>query len=118
MGTSRSTELYVHRLPLEENAPAPKIKENARNAQISQKGFVLYYTSQCPFIAKYVPLIEQSAKEKNLPFVSIQIENCSEAQRMPVLFTTYALFYNGEFITHEILSVKKFEALAEKIISE
>lgn len=103
-------------LPFAENAPVPKIKENARNAQISQKGFVLYYTSQCPFTAKYVPLIEQSAKEKNLPFTSIHIEDCSEAQSMPILFTTYALFYNGEFITHEILSVKKFENLAEELI--
>lgn len=105
-------------LPFKENAPIPRIKENARRAQISQKGFVLYYTNQCPFTAKYVPLIEQCAKEKNLPFMSIKIESCSEAQSAPLPFTTYALFYNGKFVIHEILSVKKFETLAEKIISE
>ena len=105
-------------LPFEENAPVPQIKDIAKKAQVSQKGFVLYYTNQCPFTAKYVPLIEQCAEEKNLPFTSIKIESCSEAQSVPVPFTTYALFYDGKFVTHENLSVKKFEALVEKLFSE
>ena len=37
-----------------------------------------------------------------------------QAQNAPVPFTAFSLFYNGGFITHEILSEKKFE----KILAE
>ena len=68
----------------------------------------MYYTHQCPFTAKYVPLLEQIAKEQGVPFKSILIDNKETAQNMPVASTTYALFYNGKFVTNEILSKKKF----------
>ncbi|MGO0807128.1 YoaP domain-containing protein, partial [Clostridioides difficile] len=32
-----------------------------------------------------------------------------EAQNAPAPFTTYSLFFNGEFVTNEILSEKKIE---------
>lgn len=102
-------------LPFEESAAVPTFKDVARDASIHQKGFVLYYTAQCPFTAKYVPILEQCAKEKNLLFQSVKIENRSEAQSAPVPDTTFALFYDGRFVTHEILSVKKFEALLEEL---
>lgn len=100
-------------LPFEEDAELPKFK--IHSTQI-QDGFVLYYTRQCPFTAKYAPLLEQYAKESGLAFQSILIDSCEKAQNMPVPFTTFALFYNGEFVTHEILSVKKFAVLAEDLV--
>ena len=91
-----------------------KFKSCAKDDKNCEKGFVLYYTSQCPFTAKYVPIIEQIAVEKQLPFQSVKLETCKMAQEAPSAFTTYTLFYNGEFITHEILSDKKFLKLLEK----
>lgn len=41
-------------------------------------------------------------------------ESTEQAQDASASFTSYSLFYNGEFITKEILSVKKFE----KILAE
>lgn len=101
-------------LPFDSTAQVPKFKSCAKNARIDEKGFVLYYTNQCPFTAKYVPIIEQIAVEKQLPFQSVKLETCKMAQEAPSAFTTYTLFYNGEFITHEILSDKKFLKLLEK----
>lgn len=102
-------------LPFEDNADIPKFKECARSAQIDEDGFVLYYTHGCPFTAKYVPVIENVARERNLPFRSVFVDSCEKAQNSPVCVTNYALFYNGEFVTNEILSDKKFIALAEKL---
>lgn len=101
-------------LPFEENAEVPKFRHYSLMVP-KKNGFVLYYTRQCPFTAKYVPIIEQYAKEKQLAFESILIDSREAARKAPVPFSTYALFYNGEFVTHEILSVKKFEALVKKI---
>lgn len=102
-------------LPFEDNGKIPKFKECARSAHIDEDGFVLYYTHSCPFTAKYVPVIENVAAERNLPFRSVFVDSCEKAQNSPVCVTNYALFYNGEFVTNEILSDKKFIALAEKL---
>lgn len=101
-------------LPFQKNAPVPKIKTSAKFAESSEKGFVLYYTNGCPFTAKYVPLIKNVAKENNIPFKSIYINDRVAAQNAPVAWTNYALFLNGKFLTHEILSEKKFLSIAKE----
>lgn len=102
-------------LPFEENAPVPKFREQAKRPHISENGFVLYYTNGCPFTAKYVPVIEACAEQNGIPFKSIHIESREAAQNAPAAWTNYALFYNGEYVTNEILSEKKFLALVEKL---
>lgn len=74
-------------------------------------GFTLYYTNQCPFTAKYVPLLEAAAQESGVDFQTVHITSREQAQSAPCPFTTFALYYNGKFITHEILSVSKFTKL-------
>ncbi len=101
-------------LPFDENAKKPKFKDCAAHPHIDDSGYVLYYTNQCPFTAKYVPVIENAAKEHNIPFRSVHIDTKEKAQNAPSPVTTYALFYNGEYVTNEILSDKKFL----KLISE
>lgn len=95
-------------LPFEADADKPSFKHNGVSAD---DGFTLYYTNQCPFTAKYVPLIENMAKEKGVAFKTVHIQSKEDAQNAPCPFTTYALYRNGEFITHEILSEKKFEKI-------
>ncbi|AFS77495.1 putative N-acetyltransferase YoaP [Gottschalkia acidurici 9a] len=101
-------------LPFEENEEKPYFKSCAKAGKIEEKGFVLYYSNQCPFTAKYVPLIEEIAKDKKIEFKVIKYETTEQAQNAPAPFTTYSLFYNGEFITNDILSDKKFEKILEE----
>ena len=75
------------------------------------EGFVLYYTNQCPFTAKYVPILEEMAKARNAVFRSVHIQNREDAQNAPSPFTTFSLFYDGQLVTHEILSEKKFDKI-------
>lgn len=98
-------------LPFVSDADVPKFKQQAKKPNISEKGFVLYYTAQCPFTAQYVPLIDVVANENDVPFRSVHIDTVGDAQNAPSPFTTYSLFYNGRFITHEILSESKFVKL-------
>lgn len=95
-------------LPFHENAEKPQFKECAKNTNIGGIGFVLYYTNQCPFTAKYVPIIENIAKENKMEFRSIHLDSKEQAQSAPTPITTYALFRDGEYLTNEILSDKKF----------
>lgn len=99
-------------LPFSNNTTVPKFKDCAKHPKIDKEGFVLYYTDQCPFTYYWVSRVEQVAKENNIQFESIHITTKELAQNTPAPVSTYALFRNGEFITHSIQSDKKFLALA------
>lgn len=100
-------------LPFDESAPFPKFKEQAKQPHIDKQGFVVYYTHGCPFTAKYVPIVEQTAKDKGIPFESILIDSKEKAQNAPMAWTKYAVFYNGQYLSNEILNEKKFLELVE-----
>ena len=97
------------------DSDAPKFKSCAKECHIEEFGFVLYYTSQCPFNAKYVPIIENVSKEQNIEFKAIHIDTKEKAQNAPTPITTYALFYNGEYVTNDVMNEKKFLKLVEKL---
>ena len=89
-------------------------KDCAKHPHIDENGYVLYYTSQCPFNAKYVPVLEQTAKEKGIPFHAIHIGSREEAQNAPTPVTTYALFHDGKYMTNEQMNDKKFLKLISR----
>ena len=95
-------------LPFDRDADKPRFKECAKHPQTDEKGYVLYYTSQCPFNAKYVPVLEQTAKENQILFHAIHIESREDAQSAPTPITNYALFHDGKYITNEQMNEKKF----------
>lgn len=98
--------IQLWHLPFSTDAESPRFKECAKHPTIDLKGYVLYYTSQCPFNAKYVPMVAQTAKEHDIPFQSIRIESKEEARNAPTPITTYALFYDGEYLTNETMNDK------------
>lgn len=100
-------------LPFDDINEKPRFKECAKHVSINEKGYVLYYTSQCPFNAKYVPMLEDIAKEHNVPFKAIHITTKKQAQSVPTPITTYALFYDGEYLTNEQMNVNKFLRLVK-----
>ena len=95
-------------LPFSTDSRKPEFKECAKHPHIEEDGYVLYYTNQCPFPAKYVPVIESVAKEHGIKFRSVHVTDKETAQNLPTPVTNYALFKDGEYITNEILSDKKF----------
>lgn len=95
-------------LPFSDNAPLPRFKDCARSPRIDEAGFVLYYTSQCPFNAKYVPILEQTAREQGVPFRAVHLQSKEEAQNAPTPITTYALFRDGAYLTNEQMNDKRF----------
>lgn len=101
-------------LPFTSKEIIPKFKECARHPHVNESGYVLFYTSQCPFNAKYVPVVEQTAKEHGIAFKAIHIERKEDAQNAPTPITTYALFYNGEYLTNEQMNEAKFLKLSAR----
>lgn len=100
-------------LPFDKSAAKPKFKECAKHPRTNEDGYVLYYTSQCPFNAKYVSVVEKTAKEHGIKFKAIRITDKTAAQNAPTPITTYALFYNGEYLTNEQMNDTRFLKLIE-----
>ena len=95
-------------LPFSESSEKPRFRERAKHPHIDEQGYVLYYTDQCPFNAKYVPIIEKTAAEQGIPFKAIKLQTKDEAQNAPTPVTNYALFRNGEYLTNEQMNDAKF----------
>lgn len=87
-----------------------------RHPKSDLPGFALYYTKGCPYTAKYVPLLETWAKEREIPLTAIRLDSREQAQSAPAAWTNYALFYRGNYVTNEILSEKKFISLTEPLM--
>ena len=94
-------------LPFSSDAKSPKFKECAKHPHIEEKGYVLYYTSQCPFNGKYVPILEQTAKDNGIQFKAIHLQSKDDAQNAPTPITTYSLFFNGDYVTNEQMNDSK-----------
>ncbi|AWB44758.1 GNAT family N-acetyltransferase [Paenibacillus sp. CAA11] len=105
-------ELLV--LKWNEQAPNPSFKASVHGRASSDQGIFIYYTAQCPFAIGVLEDLRQVAEAKGVPFQTQRITTREEAQQSPAIWTTFSLFYNGKFVTHEIMSAGKFEKLLEK----
>ncbi len=92
-------------------AEKSQFQSQVKTPHIAEQGFVVYYTHQCPFTAKYVPLLADAAKGKDVPFRAVRFETAEQARHAPAPCTSFSLFYQGELVTSEIVSVKKFEKM-------
>lgn len=80
-----------------------------------EEGVTIYYTAQCPFAVGVIRDLEKVAKGHNVPFRVYKTTTREEAQKSINVWPTFGLFYNGNYITHEILSQNKFEKLLLKL---
>lgn len=104
-------------LRLDAQAQQPRFRTCVRTPP-ADKGLTLYYTQQCPFTAKYVPLAEKLAAECGMALKTVRLETKEQAQAAPSPFTAYSLFRQGNFLTHEILSEKKWDKLLKELEGE
>ena len=108
VGDEADNGIQLWYLPFEKGTEKPVFKECARHPHIDESGYVLYYTNQCPFNAKYVPVLEETAKNNGIPFRAVKIESRNDAQNAPTPITTYSLFCDGKYVTNEQMNDKKF----------
>lgn len=114
IGDTASPYYELLYLPFGDDVVPPQFKACAKDGIIREKGLVLFYSNQCPHTDKYVPVISKVAEEKGLLIKIIKFETTEQAQNSPSPFTTYSLFYNGKFVTNEVLSEKRFNNILEE----
>lgn len=112
-------EPYFHLAALKwnEQAVIPSFKNQVKSFS-DDEGISIYYTAQCPFAIGVLEELRKIAKNKSVPFKTFKMQTKEEAQNAPTIWTTFGLFYDGKFITHEIISPNKFDKLLTKLLEE
>lgn len=104
--------ILLYYLPFMNGETVPLFRDCAKHPKVSENGFVICYSDQCPYTYYWVPRLAKAAEEHCVPLTIIHIDSREAAQNAPSPVTNFSLFRDGQFITHEIQSEKKFLALA------
>ena len=94
-----------------DNTETPKFNDNARNMQIKNKEFTIYYSNACPYVEYEVKELADYSKENNIKLNFIKIDSLEKAKNAPCIFNNWANFYKGRFISNTILNANAFEKL-------
>ena len=73
----------------------------------------IYYSRDYDSVKTY-HILEEIAKEHNIQFETVHINSLEDAKNAPTPITTYALFFNGEYVTNEQMNDKRFLKLISK----
>ena len=96
-------------------APNPAFAGHTKTGMCENKeGFTLMYSDQCPYMEPYINLYADRIAALNIPVKVIKFENYQQAQSMGCSFGTSTIYYNGIFITHELLAPTKLDVFIEK----
>ncbi len=99
-----------------EHAALPVFKKQVENYSFNDEGITIFYTAQCPFAIGVLGDLQELTEKKGLQFQAHRLSTKDKAQTSPAIWTTFIVFYNGELLTHEIMSVNKFEKLLNKLL--
>lgn len=99
-----------------EDAPTPHFTEKAKTVKIPGKeGLTFFYSDMCPFNADYVDVMIETAVKHGIKSEKIKVESLKQAKDLPTPFGIFSVFYNGKFLTHEVMAEKKFDKLLKTI---
>lgn len=97
--------------PLKKTSQIPQFKDVAKNGTCDVKnGLSVYYSNACPYTEHYANTeLANIANNRNIPLVINKIDTKYKAHNHFVPHTIYSIFYNGKFVTHQILTEKSFD---------
>lgn len=98
-------------------ALSPNFTEKAKLAKMPGKtGLTFLYSDLCPYTADWVDEMIEVAGKYDLPYEKIKIESLKQAKDLPAPWGIFSLFYNGDFLTYEVMADKKFDKLLSDVV--
>jgi hypothetical protein len=95
-------------LSFKKGAVPPAFTEAAKAGRCGVgRGLAIYYSHQCPFMEKYTALLAERAAERGMSCKRVRLSTRKEAQASASPFGTLGIFYDGRFVSHELMADKK-----------
>jgi hypothetical protein len=110
-------ELLVKKI--NKNAPSPKFKGDwEKRLEKYDKGLVIFTSDQCPYTAKAVKEISETAEENySIKPGIIELKKSRDARdKSPCAFGTFCMAYNGKLIAEHPISKTRFKNIMNKIL--
>jgi len=92
----------------------PRFTDGAKRMQIDRKELTIYYDAQCPFIAQRIEDIGAYCEASQVPVSLIQVSTLKQAKELPCAFNNWAVFYQGKFVTVNLLDKTGIERLLKR----
>jgi hypothetical protein len=105
-----SFELMVKTL---KTGPLPKFMDWEK--QLSKyQGLNIVYANQCPWVARSIEGLVETAKGKGLELEVTELTTASQAQNAPSVYAVFNLVYNGKLLTDHYISNTRFLNILNK----
>jgi N-acetylglutamate synthase-like GNAT family acetyltransferase len=111
-------ELLVKKF--KKSAPSPRFKKDWEK-RLSQydRGLTIIHSDQCPYLAKWVKEITETAQERyGIKARIIELKSYKEAQNTPTAFAIFCIIYDGKLLTVYPISNKRFMNIMDKEIKK
>lgn len=109
-----SFELMVKTL---KKGPLPKLMDWEK--QLSKhKGLNIVYTNQCPWVARSIEDLAETAKKKGLKLEVTEFKTAKQAQNAPSVYAVFNLVYNGKLLADHYISNTRFLNIINKEIKQ
>ena len=101
-------------LALSFDGTKPHFAENAKRQKIESRELTVYYSPQCPYIHQSVELVRKTCQEMGAPYTLIPVDTLEKAKALPCVFNNWAVFYQGKFVTVNLLDAAALKRLLKK----
>ncbi|MBP7563970.1 MAG: GNAT family N-acetyltransferase [Candidatus Cloacimonetes bacterium] len=78
------------------------------------QGTEIFYSHQCPWVARFMFELKDYIKEKNLDIRITEITSPKEAQNMLSPYSSFILTHNGKLLADHYISMTRFENILKK----
>ena len=101
-------------LALSFDGTKPRFRENAKQQAIEPQELTVYYSSQCPDIYQSVELVHKTCEELETSCTLVSVDTLEKAKALPCVFNNWAVFYQGKFMTVNLLDAAALKRLLKK----
>ena len=89
----------------------PKFSDSARKMKIDSQDFTIYYSNECPYVEYEVKELTDYAKNNDIKINFVKIDSLEKSKNVPCIFTSWANFYKGKFVSNTILNANALKKL-------
>lgn len=101
-------------LALSFDGTKPHFAGNANRQKIESRELTVYYSPQCPYIHQSVELVRKTCQEMGAPYTLIPVDTLEKAKALPGVFNNWAVFYQGKFVTVNLLDAAALKRMLKK----
>lgn len=98
-------------LALSFDGTVPAFRTCAKQLKIQNPQLTIYYGLQCPYIVDCITQLKDYCNTNQIPLELIAIDSLAKAQNVPCIFNNWAVFYQGQFATLQLLNVNSLQKL-------